>query len=79
MLNQVTNYDVKCMLCSAEVGQILNGKFSQIPGATAPMQRKGGMLRCPHCGGSLYLDPLDVYPSMIDRTQLRKMFSNEAA
>jgi hypothetical protein len=78
-MTRATDYDVKCMLCGAEVGQILAGKFTQHPGCTAEMPRKAGLLRCCHCGGSLYLDPIDVYAAGIDRAQLRKAFASSAA
>ena len=74
-----TDYDVKCMMCSTEVGQILNGAFEQHAGCSAVMPHQGGMLRCCHCGGSLYLDPIDVYSPMVDRAQLARMFANSAA
>lgn len=52
-------WDVKCMLCSTEVGQILDGKFSKHAGCPGKLPRVGKMARCCHCGGSLYLDPID--------------------
>ena len=79
MISSKTNYDVKCMLCGTEVGQIYNGQFTQHAGCSAPMPRKGGMLRCCHCGGSLYLDPTDVYPATLDRAQIAKIMAEEAA
>jgi len=51
------NYDVKCMMCSAEVGQIWAGKFRQHNCGKA-MPVLAGMARCCHCGGSLYLEPI---------------------
>src|SRR5207249_1838219 len=72
MMTNTANYEVKCMLCSTEVGLILSGQFKQHAGCDATMPRKGGMLRCCHCGGSLYLDPLEVVPLQIDRAQLAK-------
>jgi hypothetical protein len=73
------NYDVKCMMCSEEVGQVLSGRFVHHQGCALPMQRRGGMLRCCHCGGSLYLDPIEAYPSPVDRAKVREMFANSAA
>lgn len=78
MMTRGTDYDVKCMLCGAEVGQILGGKFTQ-HGCGREMPRKAGMRRCCHCAGSLYLDPIDVYATGLDRAKLRKMFVNSAA
>lgn len=74
-----TDYDVKCMLCGAEVGQILGGTFTQHAGCKIEMPRKAGLRRCCHCGGSLYLDPIDVYAAGLDRAQLRKAFASSAA
>ena len=79
MLTTWTNYDVKCMLCSTEVGQIVNSKFTQHAGCANKMPRKLGMLRCCHCGGSLYLDPTDVYQTGLDRAQLMKAAVEDAA
>jgi hypothetical protein len=79
MMTARSNYEVKCMLCSTEVGQILNGRFQQHGGCSNAMPRKGGLLRCCHCGGSLYLDPTDVYPASIDRAQIAKIVAEEAA
>ena len=75
----LTDYDVKCMMCSTEVGQILNGAFKQHAGCTKVMPRQGGMRRCCHCGGSLYLDPVEIYNPMVDRAQLARIFANSAA
>jgi hypothetical protein len=73
------NYEVKCMLCGTEVGQILSGKLKKHAGCTATMPRVGGLLRCCHCGGSLYLDPIDVNSSMLDRAQIARTMAEEAA
>jgi transcription elongation factor Elf1 len=79
MLKMKTDYDVKCMLCGTEVGQIVEARFKQHSGCSARMPRQGGLLRCCHCGGSLYLDPIDVYSPMVDRAQLARMFADSAA
>lgn len=79
MMTRAQNYDVKCMLCSTEVGQILMGTFKQHAGCTAALPSKGGMRRCCHCGGSLYLDPIDVFPSSLDRAQLARAVAEDAA
>ena len=78
-MTRATDYDVKCMLCGTEVGQILRGRFSQHAGCDAAMPRKGGMLRCCHCGGSLYLDPIEVLSVGLDRDQVRRTFASSAA
>jgi hypothetical protein len=79
MMTRGTDYEVKCMLCSAEVGQILSGKFTRHTGCGASMPRKGGLLRCCHCGGSLYFDRIDPHASLLDRAQITKLFANEVA
>ena len=55
------NYDVKCLSCATEAGQIILGRFVPRPGGRASAADKIGMLRCSHCGGSLLLEPTDVY------------------
>jgi hypothetical protein len=79
MMQKFENFDVKCMLCGAEVGQLLAGRFKKHAGCALDMPRRGGMLRCCHCSGSLYLDPIDVYPGAIDRAQLAKARAEAAA
>jgi hypothetical protein len=43
------------------------------------MPRKNGLARCCHCGGSLYLDPLDVYGARLNRADLSKVLSRDVA
>jgi hypothetical protein len=52
-------FSLRCLLCSTEVGQVLDGRFRQHPGCTIAMPRRDGAPRCCHCGGSLYLEPID--------------------
>jgi hypothetical protein len=35
------------------------------------------MPRCCHCGGSLYLEPVDSFQAPVDPAQLRKLFTAE--
>lgn len=79
MLTRSANYDVKCMLCGMEVGQILNGRFLKHTECMSQMPVKSGMRRCCHCGGSLFLDPIDVYPSAINRVEAARIRASEAA
>jgi hypothetical protein len=72
------NYDVKCMACSAEIGQILFGKFEPKPDSRASAPRKGGLPRCSHCGGSLYLEPTDDYPVAAARAELLRTIAADA-
>ena len=73
------NYDVKCLSCSADVGQIVYGSFVQHPGPSAPVTRRGGRLRCSHCGGSLCLEPIDVRSSIVDQAAPAARIAAEAA
>lgn len=61
-----TNYDVRCLSCSAEAGQIVQGRFVPHPGRPASPPHKGGRRRCGRCGGSLYLEPIDIQPLIVD-------------
>jgi hypothetical protein len=67
------------MMCSTEVGQIVDDKFQHHAGCGRPLPRSGGLVRCCRCGGSLYFDPIDVYMVALDRKQLAKMAGSEAA
>ena len=72
------NYDVTCMSCGAEVGQILFGRFEPNPDHRASAPRKGGLPRCSHCGGSVYLEPTDDYPMAAARAELVRMIAADA-
>ena len=67
------------MLCGTEVGQILGSRFMKHAGCDVPMPRKNGLARCCHCGGSLYLDPIDVIPMGIDRAAIARARAEAAA
>jgi|SwirhisoilCB2_FD_contig_31_21467438_length_521_multi_2_in_0_out_0_1 hypothetical protein len=62
-----SSWDVKCMLCGTEVGQIIGGSFKKHAGCPGKLPRVGKMARCCHCGGSLYLDPVDGNVSQLAR------------
>lgn len=79
MFTTGADYDVKCMMCGVEVGQIVGGRLIRHAGCTASMPRKNGLARCCHCGGSLYLDPLDVYGARLQRADLSKVLAGEVA
>jgi hypothetical protein len=66
------NYEVRCLLCGAENGQIFRGKLIR-PEHCAPPRRRGGMLRCGHCGGSLYLEPIDFQSPMVLKAELKSL------
>ena len=51
-------YDVICMLCGRHVGIIRAKQFTpapQLKGVAAGQRPR----RCPHCGGTLYCEPLE--------------------
>jgi hypothetical protein len=65
MRSPIANYNVLCLLCGTEVGHIVGSKFVKHAGCSAPMPRTGGLPRCCHCGGSLYLDLLEIHPAAV--------------
>jgi hypothetical protein len=79
MAARQVDYDVKCMLCSTEVGRVVSGKFEQHAGCPSAVPLKAGLPRCCHCGGSLYFDPLDIYASANDRALFATPVSGEVA
>ena len=71
-------FSLRCLLCSTEVGQVLDGRFRQHPGCTIAMPRRDGAPRCCHCGGSLYLEPIDQ-AEPIGESGVRKLIARYAA
>jgi hypothetical protein len=57
---QVRVYDVRCLMCGTEVGQIVGSAFVAAPGAQPGLVLRGRLPRCAQCGGSLYLDPAEA-------------------
>jgi hypothetical protein len=53
-------YDVRCLMCGTEVGSLAFGRFIKHAGCARPLPRKGGLPRCCHCGGTLYLAPMEA-------------------
>jgi hypothetical protein len=51
-------YDVRCLMYGTEVGSLAFGRFIKHAGCARPLPRKGGLPRCCHCGGTLYLAPM---------------------
>ena len=73
-----TNYDVRCMACGVEVGQILFGRFEpNLPHRTSA-PRMGSLPRCGQCGGSLYLEPTDDYPLAAARADYLRTIGADA-
>jgi hypothetical protein len=73
-------YDVRCFLCSAEVGLIQSGRFVHDPTCRRPVPRGGGRLRCCRCAGPLYLEPsLEAAPGPVDWARLAREAEAEVA
>lgn len=53
-------WDVRCLLCSRVLGQIVNATFHHDPRCGLPLRISGGHLRCCRCGGSLIKEPATV-------------------
>jgi hypothetical protein len=71
-------YDVRCLMCGTEVGSLAFGRFIKHPGCASPLSRKGGLPRCCHCGGTLYLAPMEGYLSAADDGRLDRTLAEEA-
>jgi hypothetical protein len=59
-MNSPVVYEVNCMLCGTEVGEIRDKRFVHQPGCDRPPTVRGGKLRCCRCGGSLYMERADT-------------------
>jgi hypothetical protein len=51
-----TVYDLKCLMCSRDVGQVRHGHLLLSSPCSPAVLRSRGPTRCA-CGGSLYLEP----------------------
>lgn len=51
-------FNVHCMLCGRQAGQVRAGRFRRMPGAPKP-RISGNRTSCGYCGGSLYLEADD--------------------
>jgi hypothetical protein len=66
--------DLKCYMCGAAVGSIERERGSSVP--TVALQRGGKVgligawetsrLRCPRCGGSVYVDQVEIVDRRIE-------------
>ena len=54
-----TRFDARCQLCSRVAGQVVGGDFRHHPDCLRTPAFAGGLPRCCHCGGRLYLEPTD--------------------
>jgi hypothetical protein len=70
----ITRQALCCYLCGTEVGHVATVSTDptrrllvRSGRPDAPLPRRGGLPRCPHCGGSLYLDEVEeiaVWPTV---------------
>ena len=72
-------YDVTCLLCSAEMGRVVSGRFVPPPRAGAPAAHRPGIPRCGHCGGTGLLEPIDGRSSLFERAEFVRELAAEAA
>lgn len=66
--------DLKCYMCGATAGQIERERGSTVP--TVALERGGNVgvieswetsrLRCPRCGGSVYIDQVEIVDRRIE-------------
>lgn len=66
--------DLKCYMCGAAVGSIERERASSVP--TVALERDGRVgligawetsrLRCPRCGGSVYVDQVEIVDRRIE-------------
>lgn len=66
--------DLKCYMCGAAVGSIERERGSNVP--TVALQRGGqagligaweaSRLRCPRCGGSVYVDQVEIVDRRVE-------------
>ena len=52
-------FELHCMLCGTEVGEVREERFVHHPGCERRPTVRGGFLRCCRCGGSLYRERVD--------------------
>ena len=71
-------YDVRCLMCGTEVGSLAFGRFIKHAGCARPLPRKGGLPRCCHCSGTLYLAPMEGYLPAAGDARLDRMLAEEA-
>jgi hypothetical protein len=71
-------YDVRCLMCGTEVGHLAFGTFIKHAGCSTPLPRRGGLPRCCHCGGTLYLAPMEGRLPVAGRGLLDRMLAEEA-
>ena len=50
--------ELNCMMCGRTVGEIVNGRAIQHRGCRERLRIDRGVLRCCHCGGTVYREAL---------------------
>jgi|SRR5439155_20391149 len=65
-------------MCGTEVGYLAFGRFVEHAGCATPLPHRGGLPRCCHCGGTLYLAPMEGSLPVADRGLLDRMLAEEA-
>jgi hypothetical protein len=70
-------YDLRCLMCGTEVGHLAFGRFIKHAGCAAALPRRGGLPRCCHCGGTLYLAPMESSLPELDRRRLDRTLAEE--
>jgi hypothetical protein len=45
-------------MCGRTVGDVVNGRAVQHPGCSGRLRVERGMVRCCHCNGPVYREPL---------------------
>ena len=66
-------YEVRCMMCGSEVGEVRERRFVHHPGCERPLPVRSGKLRCCRCAGSLYMERADsLSASLRSRPELAR-------
>ena len=73
------DFEVKCLLCGGEAGELVGGIFRQHPACAKPLPRRSGEARCCRCGGSLYFEPLEGRRRPLSPAELRELFAEDGA
>jgi hypothetical protein len=60
-------YDMTCLLCGTQVGELRGGRFYHHAGCTSAPTVRAGILRCCRCGGSLYMERSDAISASLGR------------
>lgn len=50
--------ELACLMCGRTVGEVVNGRAVQHPGCSSRLRIERGLVRCCHCNGPVYREPL---------------------